>query len=86
MTSTFKHSSIAGLVAFFFATAAVAQDRQGTPEQRAACAPDAFRLCARYIPDATKVEMCLRTRMTDLSTPCRAVFSQSSGLTVGVNQ
>jgi hypothetical protein len=37
------------------------------PEQRAACAPDAFRLCAGYIPDPTRVEECLRQNKSDLS-------------------
>ena len=32
------------------ATTASAQDNRGTSEQRAACAPDAFRLCSSYIP------------------------------------
>ena len=31
------------------ATTASAQDDRGTPEQRAACAPDALRLCTSYI-------------------------------------
>lgn len=53
---------------------AFAQEDRGTPEQRAACAPDAFRLCAGYIPDATSVEACLRQRKSDLSDACRAVF------------
>jgi len=56
-------------------TAAFAEDR-GTPEQRAACTPDAFRLCSSYIPDADKVEGCLRQRKPDLSVACRSVFEQ----------
>ena len=44
------------------AGAAFAQEDRGTPEQRAACSPDAFRLCAGYIPDATNVEACLRQK------------------------
>jgi hypothetical protein len=57
---------------------AFAQENQGSPEQRAACAPDAFRLCASYIPDATNVEVCLRQRKSDLSGACRAVFEQAA--------
>jgi hypothetical protein len=49
---------------------ALAQDYRGAAEQRAACTPDAFRLCADYIPDATKVENCLRQRQPDLSKAC----------------
>jgi len=64
------------------ATAASAQDNRGTPEQRAACAPDAFRLCSSYIPDPTRVEHCLR-QSTDLSNACRLVFEQSAGPAAG---
>ncbi len=77
--------SVAAL-AVLCSTAAFAQDYQGSADQRAACTPDAFRLCASYIPNATKVEMCLRTRMSDLSAPCRSVFGQNSSSVVGVNQ
>jgi hypothetical protein len=58
--------------------AAYAQENRGTSEQRAACAPDAFRLCAGYIPDASNVEACLRQRKSDLSDACRAVFDQAA--------
>ena len=57
---------------------AVAQENRGTPEQRAACAPDAFRLCLSYMPDATNVEACLRQRNSDLSDACRAVFDHAA--------
>ena len=61
------------------ATTASAQDNLGTPEQRAACAPDAFRLCSSYIPDPGRVEYCLRQNKSDLSDACRLVFEQSAG-------
>lgn len=51
-----------------------AHEERGTPEQRAACTPDALLLCASYIPDPTRVESCLRQRKADLSEACRAVF------------
>ncbi len=57
-------------------TAALAQESRGTPEQRAACTPDAFRLCSDYIPDASKVESCLRHRKPELSNACRSVFEE----------
>src|ERR1700738_2916861 len=57
---------------------AFAQEDRGTAEQRAACAPDAFRLCLSYIPDATNVEACLRQRKSDLSDACRAVFDHAA--------
>jgi hypothetical protein len=48
------------LATFFWTTLALAQDYRGTSEQRMLCTPDAFRLCAGYIPNGTKVENCLR--------------------------
>ncbi len=67
------------IVAALFSNAfAFAQENRGTPEQRAACAPDAFRLCLSYIPDATNVEACLRQRKSDLSDACRAVFEHAA--------
>ena len=76
-------ASLRGSVSFFVATllsatVAYAQQNHGTPEQRAACAPDAFRLCGRYIPDPESVESCLRQQIRDLSDACRTVFEQSA--------
>ncbi|QPF88901.1 hypothetical protein [Bradyrhizobium commune] len=58
--------------------AALAQEDRGTPEQRAACTSDAFRLCASDIPDPARVESCLRHRKLDLSEACRLVFDQGT--------
>ena len=71
---------VQALAVLLCATTASAQDNRGTPEQRAACAPDAFRFCVGYIPDPTRVESCLRQNMSDLSDACRSVFEQSAGL------
>jgi hypothetical protein len=65
------------LAAFFWNTIALAQDYRGTSDQRMSCTPDAFRLCASYIPDAAKVENCLRHNVSNLSDGCRSVFDQS---------
>jgi len=62
--------------------AAWASEYRGTPDQQAACTPDAFRLCGAYIPDAGKVEACLRQRKSDLSASCRTVFEHGRA-TVG---
>jgi hypothetical protein len=74
----FKYTLVVTLAALFANGAAFAQENRGTSEQRAACAPDAFRLCASYIPDATNVETCLRQRKTDLSDACRGVFEHAA--------
>ena len=79
MISKFNGRSIAMLSVLFCATTAFAQENRGTPEQRAACTPDAFRLCSGYIPDPTGVEYCLRQNKSGLSNACRSVFEQSAG-------
>ena len=61
---------------FFWATIALAQNYRGTSDQRMSCTPDALRLCAGYIPDGAKVEICLRQNVSNLSPACRSVFGQ----------
>jgi hypothetical protein len=78
MISKTRRRCIALVAALLCATTASAQDDRGTPEQRAACAPDAFRFCVGYIPDPTRVEHCLRQNKSDLSDACRLVFEQST--------
>ena len=78
----FKYILVAMLAALFGNGAAIAQENRGTAEQRAACAPDAFRLCLGYIPDATSVEACLRQRKSDLSDACRAIFDHAEAASV----
>jgi len=79
MISKTRRRCISLMAALLCATTASAQENRGTPEQRAACVPDAFRLCAGYIPDPTRVEHCLRQNKSDLSDACRSVFEQSAG-------
>jgi hypothetical protein len=49
---------------------------QGTPEQRKACTPDVYRLCAGEIPNARAITACLRRQRANLSPACAAVFEQ----------
>jgi hypothetical protein len=79
MISKTRRLHLVALAVLLCATAASAQENRGTPEQRAACAPDAFGLCASYIPDPTRVEQCLKQYKSDLSDACRSVFEQSGG-------
>jgi hypothetical protein len=48
----------------------------GTPEQRRACTPDVYRLCAGEIPNVRAITACLRRQKANLSEACRAVFEQ----------
>ena len=47
-----------------------------TPEQRRACTPDVYRLCAGEIPNVRAITACLRRQKANLSEACRAVFEQ----------
>jgi len=74
------------VVTFFWTTIALAQDYRGTSNQRMSCTPDAFRLCASYIPDGGKVENCLRQNVSNLSPACRSVFGQGIRSAVSINK
>ena len=45
-----------------------------TPEQKKACTPDVYRLCAGEIPNVRAIIACLRRQKSNLSEACRAVF------------
>jgi hypothetical protein len=45
-----------------------------TAEQRAACTPDAMRLCASAIPDVGRVTACMQAHRASLSARCQAAM------------
>ncbi len=47
-----------------------------TPEQRRACTPGVYRLCAGEIPNVRAITACLRRQKAGLSDACRAVFGR----------
>ena len=57
-------------------TSGSAGAQQGTPEQRRACTPDVYRLCAGEIPNVRAITACLRRQRASLSSACAAVFPQ----------
>jgi hypothetical protein len=62
---------------FGAALAAVAlpsASRAYTPEEQAACQPDAFRLCGSEIPDIERVKACMIARRAQLSPECKRFF------------
>lgn len=65
-------TALLGLALTFASSPAAAQ--QWTPEQRAACEPDAMRLCQAYIPDVDRVRGCMAHYRRYLSPRCRALF------------
>ena len=42
-----------------------------TPEEQAACQPDAFRLCGSEIPNIDRVKACMLARRAQLSPECK---------------
>jgi hypothetical protein len=60
------------------ATPALAQnyDAISTPDQRRACTPDVYRLCAGEIPSVPKITACLRRKKASLSDACRAAMGE----------
>lgn len=69
-----RASMLGFLLALMAGGSAAAQ--QGTPEQRRACTPDVYRLCAGEIPNARAITACLRRQKSSLSSACAAVFEQ----------
>lgn len=70
-----RRASAIGILLTLMATgSSVAQ--QGTPEQRKACTPDVYRLCAGEIPNVRAITACLRRQKASLSPSCAAVFPQ----------
>lgn len=69
-----RRVSTAGL--FLSLCAAGSAHAIGTPEQRKACTPDVYRLCAGEIPNVRAITACLRRQKGSLSGACRAVFEQ----------
>jgi hypothetical protein len=58
------------LIAFSSSSFAV-----GTAAERAACTPDALRLCSAEIPNIPRIVACLRANRSNLSKPCQSALS-----------
>jgi len=76
-TSRARKSCTLGLFLSLFGGAALAQ-YQGTPDQRRACTPDVYRLCAGEIPNVRAITACLRRNKSSLSPACAAAFEQAA--------
>ena len=62
--------ALAALIVAAFPTAGHAY----TPEEQAACQPDAFRLCGSEIPNIDRVKACMLARRAQLSPECKRYF------------
>jgi hypothetical protein len=47
---------------------------QGTPEERAACAPDVQKFCEAALPDTMRVLACLQANRARISNACNRVL------------
>jgi hypothetical protein len=70
-----RRASTLGFLLVLMANGSV-HAQQGTPEQRRACTPDVYRLCAGEIPNARAITACLRRQKASLSSACAAVFER----------
>jgi hypothetical protein len=77
-SSRARKSCTLGLFLSLFAGAPAIAQYQGTPEQRRACTPDVYRLCAGEIPNVRAITACLRRNKSSLSEACRAAFDQAT--------
>ena len=66
---------VTGFIVFAVIACAQPASAQGTEQEREACTPDAMRLCGQFIPDAVRIEACLRNAGPRLSPACYAVFN-----------
>ena len=62
---------------FILGSVNTASAYQGTPEQRRACTPDVYRLCAGEIPNVRAITACLQRQKGNLSPACRAAMDQN---------
>ena len=76
---SYRASRIILAAALSLTAVANAKAFEVTAEERAACTPDAFRLCSSEIPDVGRIVACMKAKEASLSAPCRAVF-QTAGL------
>ncbi len=50
---------------------------QGTPEEQAACSPDATKFCKDEIPDTFRMLACLQAHREKLHKACQKVFKDN---------
>lgn len=78
ISSRARSSCTLGLFLSVIAASPAFAQYQGTPDQRRACTPDVYRLCAGEIPNVRAITACLRRNKPSLSDACRAAFDQAS--------
>jgi hypothetical protein len=74
LSNTLRIVGIAFAVAVSLLSTSGVSRAEFTAEQRSACTPDAFRLCASEIPNVPAITACMRKNRANLSPACKAVF------------
>lgn len=69
-------SLAAGVTLSLIAMIGTSHAVEATAAQRAACTPDALRLCSGDIPNVSAVTACMIRNKPNLSTACRSVFGK----------
>ena len=75
MKRIYKLTSGLVVLALALATFSTSSFAIGTAAQRAACTPDALRLCSSEIPNIPRIVACLRQNKSNLSKPCAAAMN-----------
>jgi hypothetical protein len=75
--STSRRIAVALGLALSVVSVSTAFAYEGTPEQRRACTPDVYRLCAGEIPNVRAITACLMRQKGNLSPACRAAMEQN---------
>ena len=75
--SASRCAKVALAMLLMLASAGGASAYQGTAEQRRACTPDVYRLCAGEIPNVRAITACLQRQKGNLSSACRAAMDQN---------
>jgi hypothetical protein len=74
MERIYKLTSGSVVLALALATFTTSSFAVGTAEQRAACTPDAFRLCSSEIPNIPRIRL-PQAEQAESSKPCQAVVN-----------
>jgi hypothetical protein len=74
---SFRNALVIPIVLLLSATAAAAKDQsiKVSASERAACMPDARRLCREALPNVYKVLVCFRSQRAKISSGCNAVLA-----------
>jgi hypothetical protein len=73
-----KTVRLALAVAVSLVSLSSANAMQASAQQRAACTPDVWRLCAGEIPNVSKIIACMQKKRDQLSPACSAVFMKET--------